>query len=138
MVEIAGPDGVTWEKLTKDEIQGKFGMELQSSSKEEYDPANEKAQRMQIMQVLTQNAEFAAQQGVGTDIVGLTEWVLEAFDRPEVERFFYQMQPEPGPEQMEQEVSTALPPEDIQSASVNEASLLAGEAAGPQSGGLGV
>jgi hypothetical protein len=92
---------------------------------------------MQIMQVLIQNAEYAAQQGVGVDIIGLTEWTLEAFDRPEVERFFYQMQPEPGPEQPEQEVSTQQLPDDIQSASVNQASLDAGAAAGPQ-GGLGV
>jgi hypothetical protein len=137
MVSIIGPDGTTWAKLTKDEIQGKFGLDLQSSSKEEYDPATEKAQRLQIMQVLTQNAEFAAQQGVGVDIVGVTEWALESFDRPEIERFFYQMNPEPGPEQAEQEVSTELPPDDIQSASVNPASLNAG-AMGGQSGGLGV
>ncbi len=138
MVRIAGPDGVAWQKLTKEEIQGQYGLELQSSSKEEYDPATEKAQRMQIMQVLIQNAEYAAQQGVGLDVIGLTEWTLESFDRPEVERFFYQMQPEPGPEQLEQEVGTQLPPDGVQSASVNEASLIAGEQSGPQSGGLGV
>jgi hypothetical protein len=86
--------------------------------------------------VLIQNAEFAAQQGVGVDIIGLTEWTLEAFDRPEVERFFYQMEPEGGPEQLEQEVSTELPPDDIQSASVNQGSLDAG-AMGGMSGGLG-
>jgi hypothetical protein len=137
MVRIAGPDGVSWEQLTKEDIQGKYGMEMQSSSKEEFDPANEKAQRMQIMQVLIQNAEFAAQQGVGVDIIGLTEWTLEAFDRPEVERFFYQMEPEPGPEQLEQEVSTQPMPDDIQSASVNQGSLDAG-AMGGMSGGLGV
>lgn len=138
MVSITGPDGAEWAKLTKDEIQGKFGLELQSSSKEEYDPATEKAQRLQIMQVLVQNAEYAAQQGVGVDFIGLTEWTLESFDRPEIERFFYQMNPEPGPEQLEQEVGVGGAPDDIQSASVNEASLLAGEQAGGQSGGLGV
>ncbi len=138
MVRIAGADGIRWEKLTKEEIQGQYGLELQSSSKEEYDPANEKAQRLQIMQVLVQNAEYGAQQGVGTDIIGLTEWVLEAYDRPEVERFFFQMNPEPGPEQLEQEVSTQGQPDDVQSASVNQASLDAGQAAGGQSGGLGV
>jgi hypothetical protein len=137
MVRIAGPDGASWERLTKEDIQGKYGMEMQSSSKEEFDPANEKAQRMQIMQVLIQNAEYAAQQGVGVDIIGLTEWTLEAFDRPEVERFFYQMEPEPGPEQLEQEISTQPMPDDIQSTSVNQGSLDAG-AMGGMSGGLGV
>jgi hypothetical protein len=88
IVKIAGPGAEKpWESVGPKDIAGDFEFELISSSKESQDPVQERQQRLQVWQLMMQQAEILISQGLILNIPAMTKWLLDSFEKPETDAF---------------------------------------------------
>jgi hypothetical protein len=138
IVKIAGPEAAqSWVKVTPEDIKGEYDLEMHSTSKPEYDPLQEKQQRLSLLQMMIQQAPVMAQFGYAINVPEVLKWALESFDRVETDNFVTQIPPQPpaGGAGPGQEVSTAPGADPMAAGSQGPISGLAGAALGGLSNG---
>jgi hypothetical protein len=135
VVRIVGPEkGINWKTVTPEDVKGEFDMEMISTSKPEYDPLQERQQRVNMLQILTEQMPMMQQMGYAVNLPEVLKWTLESFDRVEADAFITQIPPQPAPAPG-QEVSTEGAPAPGAQSGQGPISGLAGQALGGLSGG---
>jgi hypothetical protein len=138
VVRIVGPeDSIAWQKVSPEDIRGEYDLEMISTSKPEYDPLQEKQQRIGLLQMMIQNAPVLAQYGYAINLPEVLKWTLESFDRVEAEQFLTEIPPQPDPTAAApgQQVSGAPSADPSAQNSQGAVSGLAGQAVGGLSNG---
>ena len=126
IIKIAGPENsLAWRKVSPDDIKGEYDLEMISTSKPEYDPLQEKQQRIVMLQMLIEQAPIMQSYGYAVNIPEVLKWTLESFDRVESDTFITQIPPQAPP-------GAAGP--GAQSGTAPPNSGAAGQAQGPISG----
>jgi hypothetical protein len=97
IIKVAGPQGTYWVSFTPEDIQGDFDIEIETTSAEKTDPAVEKQQALQIMQIIVQNLEVLQTQGVQMNLQELFKYVFETMGVKDVARIFPAMAVAPTP-----------------------------------------
>src|SRR5262249_18412212 len=90
VIEIAGLLGSQWQAYTSEEIQAETDVDVSYFAAPKYNPALERQQRLQVMQLSVQALPALQQQGA-TDTIDMTQllaWVLDSFDEKDIGRFF--------------------------------------------------
>src|SRR5262249_42393694 len=90
VIEIAGLLGSQWQAYTSEEIQAETDIEVSYFAAPKYDPAMERQQRLQVMQLSIQAIPALAQSGNPNtlNIVQLLAWLFDSFDEKDIGRFF--------------------------------------------------
>src|SRR5262249_4814946 len=90
VIEIAGLLGSQWQPYTSEEIKAETKVEVSYLAAPKYDPALERQQRLQVMQLGVQALPALQQSGQPDtiDMVQLLAWVLDSFDEKDIGRFF--------------------------------------------------
>lgn len=114
VVEITGPQNQTlWVRYNKDDIRGDVDIDLETVSDE--DPATEKSQAIQLLQIIIQNFAIIVQSKVQINMQELFRYVFETLEIPEVARIIpiTSVPPTPVPAEGQggpgNEVGTAVP-----------------------------
>jgi hypothetical protein len=111
VVRIVGAEGAKWREYEPDDIQADVDVEVQYFSAPKFDPALDRQQWLQILQVIVQAMPALAESGspVQVDLPAVLGAVLKRFDEPEVARFFRPaLQPTQTFEQPEGQTTPAL------------------------------
>lgn len=88
IMKVAGPQGVYWVNFTRDDIQGDFDIDIETTSAEKVDSTTQRAQALQILQIVTQNLQVLVQSGMQINITELFRYVFEQFGVPDLARIF--------------------------------------------------
>lgn len=108
VVEIVGIQGNFWQEYTPEEIQADVDVDVEYFAAPRFDPALDRQQRLQIMQLAVQALPVLGQQEPETiDFKQLLGWVLDSFDQKDVGRFF---KPALAPRPPLVQQDTGLPP----------------------------
>lgn len=106
VVRIVGKQGVFWKEYTSDEIQADVDVSVEYFAAPKYDPAVDRQQRLQILQIASQAMPVLQQTGgPQVDFGQLLAWVLESFDQRDIGRFL-QAAAAPRPPLPENEATT--------------------------------
>ncbi|MEM3145974.1 MAG: hypothetical protein QW838_02815 [Candidatus Nitrosotenuis sp.] len=88
VVRIAGLTGSFWARVSREDIEGEFDVELEVSSAERTDPVVERQQALQVLQIVLSSLQALVQAGVQVDVGELMKWFFEKFDVRDAARFF--------------------------------------------------
>jgi hypothetical protein len=113
VVEIVGAQGAYWKEYTSEEIQADVDVSVEYFAAPKFDPALDRQQRLQILQLGVQ--ALPAMQAAGAqdalDIPALFGWVLESFEQKDAGRFFKPaLIPQPPLVEQEPTAGQGLPP----------------------------
>ncbi len=90
VVKIVGAQGAYWQEYTPEDIQADVDVSVEYFSAPKFDPALDRQQRLQILQLGVQ--ALPAMQAAGAqdalDVPALFGWVLESFEQKDAGRFF--------------------------------------------------
>lgn len=90
LMKVAGPQGIYWVNFTQEDIQGDFDIEIETTSAEKVDPSTNRAQALQILQIITQNLQVLVQSGLKINVTELFRYVFEQFNVKDIARIFPQ------------------------------------------------
>jgi hypothetical protein len=89
VVQLTGPRGQFWVSYSKEDIQGEVDLQIETVSAPKTDPEREKAQALQVFQLIMQNLQTIMQIGqVQMDIGALIKWILEKVAPVDAAQFF--------------------------------------------------
>jgi hypothetical protein len=89
VVQLTGPRGQFWVSYSKEDIQGEVDLQIETVSAPKTDPEREKAQALQVFQLIMQNLQTIMQIGqVQMDIGALIKWILEKIAPVDAAQFF--------------------------------------------------
>lgn len=130
IMKVAGPQGVYWVSFARADIQGDFDIEIETTSAEKIDPATNRAQALQILQIVTQNLEILVQSGMQINVTELFRYVFEQFGVQDLARIFPAMGTPAEPVQEPDGAPGAPGPGNAVNTEVPASSLLPGNLAG--------
>ena len=90
VMKVAGPQSTYWVEFARDDIQGDFDVDIETTSADKVDPATQRQQALQIMQIVVQNLEILQQSGLQMNISELFRYVFDTFGVKDVARIFPQ------------------------------------------------
>lgn len=88
LMKVVGPQGAAWVNFSLQDIQGEFDTEIESTSAEKVDPATNRANALQILQIIVQNLEVLTQSGLQMNVTELFRYVFEQFNVKDIARIF--------------------------------------------------
>lgn len=90
VVRIVGPDGDEWRQYSPDEIRADADVSVDYFSAPKYDPALDRQQRIQALQLLIQSMPILAQTGAAqqVDFPHAVAFALDGFDDVEINQLF--------------------------------------------------
>jgi hypothetical protein len=113
VIEIVGAQGAYWKEYTSDEIQADVDVSVEYFAAPKFDPALDRQQRLQILQLGVQALPAMQQAGAADaiDVPALFGWVLDSFDIKDAGRFFKPaLAPRPPLEEQPPSAGAGLPP----------------------------
>jgi hypothetical protein len=88
VIEIVGAMGAFWREYSNDEIQADVDVTVEYFSAPKFDPAVDRQQKLQILQLAVQALPAMQGQEDAFDIPALLGWVLKSFDYKDAGTFF--------------------------------------------------
>src|SRR5499426_1966309 len=112
VIEIVGPEGAQWHDYTNEQIQDDVDVDVEYFSAPKTDPALEKQQRKDILQLLVSAMPVMAERTDKVpDIPNVVEWVLDAYGEKDTGRFFRPLRIAGAPQGQGAGPGAGLPPE---------------------------
>jgi hypothetical protein len=88
VIEIVGAMGAFWREFTNEEIQADVDVTVEYFAAPKFDPAVDRQQKLQILQLAIQALPAMQGQEQAFDIPALLGWVLKSFDYKDAGQFF--------------------------------------------------
>jgi hypothetical protein len=88
VVKIVGLQGEYWKEYTNEEIQAETDVTVEYFSAPKFDPALDRQQKLQILQLAVQAMPAMEKQGDQIDMPALFNWILKGFDLKDAGEFF--------------------------------------------------
>lgn len=98
VIEIAGPEGASWQEYTNEQIQDDVDVDVESFAAPKTDPELEKQQALEIFQLVVQATPIMAERTDQIpDIPNILAWVVDKFGVKDASRFFRPLRTAGGP-----------------------------------------